>query len=277
MGSICFHTLPVPDVLKDDVESFRVVQYTGNTELSIQVAPAGIPGIVFQHSNGHSAIDSIVSRSGRISYPPTAYVYGPGMESSVMHYKKGPSISTQIILKPHALNTLIGLNASTLTEGHAELREFGAGNLNQQLLHASNDRQIIHLLTDFLLTQLRKENPRDQLVEEGLRLIHRNIAVISVKYLLDYLAISERQFERRFTQTVGLSPQSYIRVKRFNEAVRLIKVGRYKRLTEIAHDLNFYDQSHFTRDIKAFSGMTPKQILQHSDDTLDVQAGYSFI
>jgi AraC-like DNA-binding protein len=91
------------------------------------------------------------------------------------------------------------------------------------------------------------------------------------------LHISERQFERRFTQTVGLSPHVYIRVKRFNEAIRLIKTGQFERLTDVAYALNFSDQSHFIRDIKAFSGMTPTSLAQKVDDFHHEQAGYASV
>jgi AraC-like DNA-binding protein len=114
-------------------------------------------------------------------------------------------------------------------------------------------------------------------VEESLRLIHTNIGSLHVKDLLEAFHISERQFERRFTQTVGLTPHVYLRVKRFNEALRLIKTRRFERLTDVASALNFSDQSHFIRDIKAFSGMTPTSLSQKVDDFYHEQTGYSFV
>jgi AraC-like DNA-binding protein len=118
---------------------------------------------------------------------------------------------------------------------------------------------------------------RDALIEESLCLIHQNGGTLHVRDLLECLHISERQFERRFAQTVGLSPQVYIRVKRFNEAIRLIKTGQFARLTDVACALNFSDQSHFIRDLKTFSGMTPTNLAQRVDDFYHEQAGYSYI
>jgi AraC-like DNA-binding protein len=194
-----------------------------------------------------------------------------------MHYKKGSSTTTHVIFKPHALKTLLGINASALTDGWAELHEFSAGDLPAQLLEATNEQERIALLTSFLLARFKQAKTRDTLVEESLRFIHTNSGSIQVKDLLEYLHLSERQFERRFTQTVGLSPHVYIRVKRFNEAIRLIKTRQFERLTDVAYALNFYDQSHFIRDIKAFSGMTPKSLSQKVDDFYHDQAGYSYV
>ena len=113
-------------------------------------------------------------------------------------------------------------------------------------------------------------------MEKSLCLTHNHVGTVSVKALLEQLDISERQFERRFSQAVGMSPYSYIRVKRFNEAIRLMKTRQCNTLTEIAYTLNFHDQSHFIRDIKAFTGITPKSLSQKVDDFYHNQAGYSY-
>jgi len=277
MSSVQFVILPVPEILKNDVECFRIVEYTGEEALAIQVSPNGVPGIVFHQNNGRSALEQIITHSGRTVCPPPFFLYGPGTEPSVMHYKRGSSTTTQVIFKPHALKTLLGINASRLSNGWADLHEFSAEDLPVQLMEAKNEQERLTFLTSFLVAKFKQANARDTLVEESLRFIHTNIGSITVHYLLAYLHISERQFERRFTQTVGLSPQLYIRVKRFNEAIRLIKTRQFERLTDVASALNFYDQSHFIRDIKAFSGMTPKSISQKVDDFHHDQAGYSSV
>jgi len=277
MSSITFTILPAPEILKNDVECFRIAEYTGEEGVAIKVSPNGVPGIVFQQNNGRSALENIITHSGRTSCPPPLFLYGPGTEPSVMHYKRGSSTTTQVIFKPHALKTLLGINASRLSDGWADLHEFSAEDLQVQLLEARNEQERLTLLTSFLVARFKQAKTRDTLVEESLCFIHTNIGSITVQYLLEYLHLSERQFERRFTQTVGLSPHLYIRVKRFNEAIRLIKTGQFERLTDVAYALNFYDQSHFIRDIKAFSGMTPKSLSQKVDDFHHDQVGYSYV
>ena len=257
MRSYKFNILSPPEILKRDVEYFRIAEYTGEEGLTISVSLSGLPGIVFQHHNGRSPVESIITPSRSNFSIPSLYVYGQTTEPGALNHKRGPYTMTQVILKPHALNTLLGMNASALTNGMAELNEFSATDLNEQLLEADSDQEHITLLTHFLTGKVKQEKTRDRLVEEGLRLIHKNIGSITIKYLLEHLHISERQFERRFSQTVGISPQFYIRVKRFNEAIKLIKTGQYQRITDVAHALNFYDQSHFIRNFKNFTGENP--------------------
>ena len=276
MGSVKFNILPVPDILKDDVECFRIAEHVSEEELAINVAPAAIPGIVFQHNGGQSSLEDITTHSRSNTDVPTLFLYGPVIEPGVMNYRKGAWTTVQVILKPHALKSLLGINATAL-KGTVDLHEFTAEDINSQLLEAKNGQVRIRILTNFLLSCFKQENARDRLIEESLRLIHRQAGAITVKALLEHLNISERQFERRFSQTVGVSPQAYIRVKRFNEAVRLIKSRRYLRLTDVAYALNYHDQSHLIREINAFSGMTPKQVSRKEDDQYHDEAGYSYV
>ncbi len=277
MRSLHFTLLPAPDFLKKEVECFRIAHYCGEEGFALTVSPNGKPGIVFQHNNGQSPVETISTPSRSTGSIPTVYIYGQTTEPGIMNHKKGPYTTAQVILKPHALQTLLGINASALTNGLMDLQEFSAPSLTEQLLEATTEQEQIALLTSFLVAQLKQGPPRDTLVEESLRLIHQHIGAIQIKSLLDHLNISERQFERRFSQTVGIPPQVYIRVKRFNEAVRLMKAGQFEALTAIAHALGFHDQSHFIRDIKAFSGLTPKSLSHHADDFHHGHAGYFYL
>jgi len=257
-----FKVVAIPEILQKHVALITVAEHNGETDLATNVYLNALPGIVFQHNNGRSPIDNITTSSSYRADTPTLFVYGQMTESSVVSYKKGSFTTTQIMLKPHALQTLLGVNAAALTNHLVELREFSAGDLNMQLLEAKNEQRRITLLTNFLTSKLKQAKTFDQLIEESLRFIQNNVSWVTVKHLFERLNLSERQFEKRFSQTVGLPPQFYIRVKRYNEAIRLIQTRQFEKLTDLAHHLNFYDQSHFIRDIKAFSGVTPKSLIR---------------
>jgi AraC-like DNA-binding protein len=277
MQSNLFRVLVPPEILKRDVECFILNQFSGSEKVEIKVFSNGIPGIVFHNSDGHPAIEGILTQSGRKTSPSSLFVCGAGTESSTMRFVKGSYTVVQVILKPHALKTLFGINALLLKDQAVELNEFAAENLNEQLMNAHGENAQVTLLNNFLISKLKDAETRDALVEESLRLIHKGIGTINVRTLAKCMDISERQFERRFSQMVGLSPSSYIRVKRFNEAMRLIKSGRYNTLTDVAYALNFHDQSHFIREIKSFTGVTPKSLSQRVDDFYHNQAGYSYM
>jgi hypothetical protein len=63
MRSIQFTLLPAPDLLKKDVECFRIAHYSGEEGFALTVSPNGMPGIVFQHNNGQSPVENIITPS----------------------------------------------------------------------------------------------------------------------------------------------------------------------------------------------------------------------
>src|SRR5205814_954683 len=83
MSSITFTILPPPEILKKDVECFRVATYTEEEELAVRVCPNGFPGIVFQHHAERSVIKNIVTQSGRVVYTPTLFMHGQVTELTV--------------------------------------------------------------------------------------------------------------------------------------------------------------------------------------------------
>jgi transcriptional regulator GlxA family with amidase domain len=74
--------------------------------------------------------------------------------------------------------------------------------------------------------------------------------------------LSMRQFERRFSEQVGVSPKLYARVVRFNAALEA-KMNAPRRLwTDIAHDLGYYDQMHLVRDFEDFTCENPTAFIR---------------
>src|SRR5262249_21074213 len=68
---------------------------------------------------------------------------------------------------------------------------------------------------------------------------------------------------RRFTRTFGLSPLRYQRNLRCISAKALMRDGM--PLAQVAHELGFSDQPHFTREFKKVHGITPGQYRQAAD------------
>lgn len=263
MNPISFATLEPPPALRRDVDYFRIAEYGGSDAVNIKVCPNGSPGICFHAGgDGGPAIDRIVTEYGQLEQPPSLFLYGHVTVLSAMHFRSGPFVTIQAVLKPNALKTLFRIDAADMANRSWEPGGFGAKALAMRLTETSEREQQVGLIRDFIASRLERAGPRDTLVEQSLELIRSHIEYISVKILLELLHVSERTFQRRFYRSTGVTPQFYIRVKRFNEAIRLMNTGRYERLSDVAQALQFHDQSHFIRDMREFSGITPRNVSQ---------------
>jgi AraC-like DNA-binding protein len=68
---------------------------------------------------------------------------------------------------------------------------------------------------------------------------------------------SVRGLERAFDRDYGLSPRQYLRRLRMQTACQQL-VSTRSTLAQVADRCGFADQSHFNRDFKRMTGMTPR-------------------
>jgi AraC-like DNA-binding protein len=278
MTTINFNVLPPPPALKRDVECLRIATYSGDRPLEVKVCPSGYPGIVFQlAADNNAAIDSIAIRSAQTSQIPILFLHGQGSEPSIMRFRGTPYTTIQLVFKPHALYSLFGWGAAGHNQGLLAPDQFDAVELERQLLSANSTDERVFRLNHFLINQLKQTNKRDELIELALDHIRDNIVSITVQDLVATFNISERKFQKRFARVVGIPPQLFIRVRRVNEALRLMHSGQYERLSDVAYALNYYDQSHFIRDMKSFSWVSPKHIAMKVSEFHSDLAGSSYL
>jgi AraC-like DNA-binding protein len=188
---------------------------------------------------------------------PVAFVFG--QISEVEYYRsKGSFFTTGAAFKPDALRALFRIEAHELTNTGTELDVFAPGRLPAQILELSSPHGRVQLLSGLLIDRLHNGPGDDDLIRQCVQLIHDDVRRIRVSHLLGFSDLSERQFEKRFLRAVGLPAQRFIRIARFKAALNFMRNARFERLTDIAHELNYTDQSHFVRDVKEFSGYTPR-------------------
>ncbi len=106
-----------------------------------------------------------------------------------------------------------------------------------------------------------KEKPTDA-VDRATAFINKNFKTsFSLDELADQSYLSKFHLLRLFKSKVGLTPYSYQIQLRLNEARRLIFED--KSLSEVAYELGFSDQAHFTNTFKKHAnGANPSDLLK---------------
>lgn len=100
----------------------------------------------------------------------------------------------------------------------------------------------------------------DERKQNLFQLIFASNGEISIKELSEKVFWSQRQINRYFNHQFGLSLKVYCKILRFQASLLHLKNG------ELYPQLNFTDQSHFIKEIKQFSGVSPKELYKNKND-----------
>jgi AraC-like DNA-binding protein len=166
--------------------------------------------------------------------------------------------------KPFALTSLFGFSAKELTDNPINLNllnQQAANELEDKLLNASTTDEIVCLLDNYIYALTTKISIDTKLIQYATKLIAENPTKEILIKTQNELFVTERTFQRMFEQKVGVSPNQYKRIAQFNSAFQQLNQGQFKKLTDVALNNDYADQSHFIRTFKEFTNMTPKEYL----------------
>lgn len=247
--------IPPPPHLNKYVRSFWFAG-PSTQQQSYRVLGDGAPGLIFQHNNGHSGI----TWQGEYKLP-VAFAYGQATAPGTNYMEAGTSCFG-IHFRPHVWKALFRMDASEVTNTLVELNDLPGFGITEQLLDTTDPLQITKLLGDCLWDRLSRKQQEDPIIEHSVHTLTAQITGSQIRDLHSDYAISRRQYQRRFKQHMGVSPETYIRILKFQQALQLINQHSFSKLSDIGYGLGFADQSHFIREFKLFSGYTPKDFLQ---------------
>jgi AraC-like DNA-binding protein len=123
----------------------------------------------------------------------------------------------------------------------------------QRLAEAASFEQRVTLIEQWATRKLQRLDERDLAFSS---LLHHALPAASVAGLAGQLCYSPRQLHRKAQDLFGLSTESLIRYKRYLDALTMLH-REALTLTEIGHACGFYDQAHFIREFRDFTGLTP--------------------
>lgn len=107
-----------------------------------------------------------------------------------------------------------------------------------------------------------KEVELDKPILDAVKLILAADGQLKVADLAQQVFLSERQFQRRFQQAVGLSPKVFSRIRRMRAAL-LQRLLEEKSYADILFDHGYTDKSHFNRDFAAIAGLSSAELEQY--------------
>lgn len=92
----------------------------------------------------------------------------------------------------------------------------------------------------------------------------------TIEELAAQVGLSASRLAHVFKAETGLSPLQYLRQLRLRTALRLLETTSLS-VKEIRHKVGVSDQSHFTRDVKKYCGLTPARYRRHCQGAIPGQ------
>jgi len=131
----------------------------------------------------------------------------------------------------------------------------------ERLAEVKFNRDRINIIQNFFLRKLNSNKP-DSLIGNAIQLIKQQNGIIRIRDLATSLYISQDPFEKRFRTLVGSTPKQYASIIRLRNLIK--KYPSYPSLTDASYEAGYFDQSHFIKDFRLFTGQSPKDFFKSS-------------
>lgn len=218
--------------------------------------PSGYVDLIINISEGMAA--TIIN--GRRKDTPAIELLGHLTLPARLTVAKGTSVLIARIY-PHASALFFSDPLSEFTNYATDMYDVAQvenRELYEKIMEADGLAPKINILENHFVQQLKKYETRLKkvLMLQGL---NQNLFVtnsLDLPALAQNSGLSERYIQKLYLSNVGISPSAFTSVIRFNKSLHLV-LNTSESLTTIACDCGYYDQAHFIKEFKKFTGITP--------------------
>ncbi|TKC06663.1 helix-turn-helix domain-containing protein [Pedobacter polaris] len=214
------------------------------------------PRLVFQVDDGYGL------KNSEDKYVPKAYVCGIETSPSSMSIQAAFS-HFGVSFNSFALTEIFKTADELMVNKIIDLHDLGYADLIRKLSDAKSHVQRIEIMCRFIEEQLSHKlfvnTNLIQIVLENELAEQTDLFKLQKKY-----KITERTLERLFKSAMGISPKTFQRLVRFEKTLSLLKDPSYSNSATVGHILNYTDQSHFIKDFKTFTNITPVQFQKNN-------------
>lgn len=144
-----------------------------------------------------------------------------------------------------------------------------AGELQSQLAETTSVMEKLQLLQNFLIRLLDKTEA-DPIYDYCIKRISDSKGMVSVAQLEKETGYSSRWIHTKFSEHLGTGPKNLAEITRFKQFYQAFSAGAgHQALKEHIYH-HYHDQSHFIRAFRRFTGTTPTD-LQNSTNELSTR------
>ncbi len=241
--------------LSSVVECYWFVTNQDSTVMREKIVPDGFPEVIFHYGDPYR-----INLHGEWETQTKQLLAGQ-LTNHFFLENTGHAALVGIKFQPTALTRLFGVDMAPLTDRVVDLGSV-LGDALIPLQQAVGALPSVHgtvpVIEAALRPLLKGPSADDDLAAQTVSWMREKRGMVRVAEILEEIGVGERKLERLFRRHVGLSPKFYARVLRFAAIFDGMEHGDLS-WAERALDAGFYDQSHFIRNFKEFTGEDPSR------------------
>jgi AraC-like DNA-binding protein len=213
--------------------------------------------LILHYEGSFSELDC----DGNVTKSPLFRIHGQRTSNKQYICSSEKSGIFGIKLSSVAIPLLFSIPAYELTNQTLELTDVlgkQGAELMETLYTAKSTQERIDAVSSLFEKKLQRATDKYIRTQMAVQYINRVNGHLSIKDLVDMSCLSQRQFQRSFKELTGYSAKMYLKLIRFENAVRNYS-PKYNTLTDVASASGYFDQAHFNHDFKLFTGLTPSE------------------
>ncbi len=161
-------------------------------------------------------------------------------------------------LKPSSFYLLFGINSDKIMDNPVPLNEIDIQNNLEKILDCTLLSERLKLFKDYLVNKINKINPINSI--EIVENLYKNPSKQNVMAISKSFGCNERHLYRIFKTYYGVSPKVLLNILRLHLCLTML-LEKEMNLIDIANMCGFYDQAHFIKEIKKYTGFSPLQLI----------------
>ncbi len=249
------HT-PCPD-LQDFIKCFWTLKSDDTAHPDRQrILPDGCMELIFHFGNLYRQY----FEDGTHIVQPRSFIFG-----QISRYLEiEPTGTTGIIaarFMPDGLFAFLPIDARLLENKATDIRElFGSKGekLEVEVMSAGSDQQRLDIIEKFLLAELTTPQNISTITKSCVGTIIQSCGQMEVSALAAKMKLNRRSLERQFSRVIGLSPKQLSKAVRLQATLKSLSQNKTHSLTSLAYEHGYFDQSHFIKEFKEFTGISPR-------------------
>ncbi len=229
-------------------------------------APKPEQGITFFVKGFVTIADDI---TGQFAEAPKVSIFGQQVSRYNFHLTR-EYLMLRVHFQPGALFRLLGIPLSEFTDQYSDAAAIINGeveDVNKQLAECTDYAHMIQTVELYLIRkikQLRKESDR---IDKVAACMLAEPSKFSIDYFANQACLSPRQFNRKFTERMGIGPKLYSRIIRFYKAYQYKEKYPQTDWLSIAVLFDYTDYQHLVKDFRQFAGVTPNFWINEDNDS----------